>query len=118
MGSFRTWSDIDELAFHENAIALEVLARSQAPHLNGPTSLKKNDVATIAWARHFLDDFALVAAGPGEACNISAACLELSQPEESTLTVRVAKNEDFNANARQRLSEVIQVMNLVRQRGM
>lgn len=40
----------------------------------------------------FLDDFALVASGPGGPDNVTAACLELNA-ESQTYTVRVAKNE-------------------------
>ena len=39
-----------------------------------------------------LNDFALVASGPGGANNVTAACLEL-QDESQTYTLRVAKNK-------------------------
>ena len=113
MCSHKIWSDVDELAFHENAILLEALARSQAKQ---PHTERRNH-SDLAWARDFLDDFALIAAGPGEASNVAAACLELSQDREDSITIRVAKNEDFDFGGRQRLAQVVEVMNQVRQRG-
>jgi hypothetical protein len=114
MCSYNVWSDVDELAFHENTILLEALARSQAeqPHT------KKTIRSDLVWARDFLDDFALIAAGPGEASNVAAACLELAQDDEDSITIRVAKNEDFDLKERQRLSRVVEIMNRVRHRGM
>lgn len=113
MGSYDVWSGADELAFHENTILLEALARSQPEQPHAKKSIRPD----LAWARDLLDDFALIAAGPGEASNVAAACLELNGDDEDSTTIRVAKNEDFNYEARQRLTEVVEIMNQVRRRG-
>jgi len=113
MCSYKVWPNIDELAFYENIILLEALARSQANQL--PTKIRGR--SGLMWARDFIDDFALVAASPGGASNVAVACLEIDQ-DANSITIRVAKNEDFNLEARQRLSLVVEVMNQVTQGGM
>jgi hypothetical protein len=61
----KIWQDVDELAFDENAILLGALACSQ---------VERRNRTDLAWARDSLGDFALIAAGPGEATNVAAAC--------------------------------------------
>ncbi|KAH6668366.1 hypothetical protein B0J14DRAFT_704039 [Halenospora varia] len=118
MCSYQVWEEVDELAFHENAIFLEACARSQAEESHSLRNIHQTNHLDLRWARDFLDDFALIAAGPGEASNVAAACLESNQTGEDFITIRVAKNEDFDSEARQRLSQIAQIMNQVRQRGM
>lgn len=115
MHSRNIWTNIDELAFYEDAIYLEACARSQDKASHGLDDTPRID---HPWARDFLDDFALIAAGPGGASNVTAACLETSQNEEDSIIVRVAKNEDFDFQGRQRLSRIVEVLNQVRQKGM
>ena len=112
MCSYKVWSNVDELAFYENAILLEAVARSRAEQ----PATQRGDHSDFIWARDFLDDFALVAAGPGKASNVAAACLEMNQ-DESSFTIRIAKNEDFNFQAKQRLSRIVEVMNQMTQEG-
>ena len=118
MSSCRVWADIDELRFHENAIFLEACARSQVKE---PPSRSYNqqpsDLYSFPWARDFLDYFALIASGSRGASNVSAACLELGQSNQNVITIRVAKNEDFNSQTRQRLFQICDIMNQVRRRG-
>jgi len=116
MCSHNTWDGIDELAFYENTIFLESYARSQVVESHSGSNSHQYPLLELPWARDFLDDFALIAAGPGEASNVSAACLELSQDGDS-MTIRVAKNENFDSPSRQRLSQIIDIMNQVRSRG-
>ena len=81
MCSYKACSDVDELAFHEKAILLEAHDRSQAMS----PFIERGDHSDLIWARDFLDDFALVAAGPGGASNVAAVkgtkMETLSRPE-------------------------------------
>jgi hypothetical protein len=122
MDPYRIWKDVDELAFHENNIILELLGRSQ-----GTTPLKllssrnpvKHDGQSdgLEWVPHLLDDFALVAAGAGGASNVAAACLELNQIIGKRFIIRIAKNEDFSCTQLQCLKDIVTVMNRVKQGG-
>ncbi|CZT13562.1 uncharacterized protein RAG0_17055 [Rhynchosporium agropyri] len=112
------WRETDELAFHEKALYLEACSRSQKEESQSQLDVDVRNKLDLPSARHFLDDFALIAAGPGGASNVTAACLELSQSNEDVITIRVAKNEDFNLQARQRLSQITAIMNQVRERDL
>ncbi|OLE52393.1 MAG: hypothetical protein AUG51_18315 [Acidobacteria bacterium 13_1_20CM_3_53_8] len=122
MEPYRIWKDVDELAFYENSIILELLGRSQG---NAPPKLatsevpfKTNDPShDLEWVTHLLDDFALVAAGAGGAANVAAASLEFDHVLENCFIVRVAKNEDFTIAQFQCLKDIIIIMNQVKQRG-
>jgi hypothetical protein len=114
MCSIKVWNKVDELAFHEKAIFLESGSRSQEAEFH---DIVQTDQLDLPLAGDFLDDFALIAAGPGEASNVTAACLELGQAGEEAITIRVAKNEDFNSQACQRLLRIVELMNQVRQKG-
>ncbi|CZS94346.1 uncharacterized protein RCO7_10296 [Rhynchosporium graminicola] len=102
---------IDELAFHEKAVFLEACSRSQKEESPSQLNINVQNKLDLPSARHFLDSFALVAASPGGAPNVTAACLELSQSNSKEITIRIAKNEDFNVQARQRLSQITGIMN-------
>ena len=85
--------------YHRNvwtnhAILLEACARSQTEHAHGRGNNRNTD---HPWVRAFLDAFALVAADPGEAPDVTAVCLEVSQDEEDSKIIRVAKNEEFDS---------------------
>jgi hypothetical protein len=122
MDHYSIWKDVDELAFHENNIILELLGRSQGtapPKLpssgNSVKIERHND--DLEWVTHLLDDFALVAAGAGGASNVAAACLELNHVLGNCFIIRVAKNEDFSFAQLQCLKDIVAIMNQVKQRG-
>lgn len=119
MYSRNVWKDIDELGFHEQAIFLEACSRSQDKEPNSHINIRQPDKLDLPSASYFLDDFALVAAGPGGASNVTAACLELSQGSDGNeiITIRLAKNEAFDLQAQEMLSQITEIMNHARQRG-
>ena len=84
------------MGFFENAILLELKYRSQgkpvkmdSPNIEGNDTLRQE-------TRNFLDDFALVASGPGGPDNVSAASMEISEIDDKTLVLRVARNGGLN----------------------
>ncbi len=86
------WQGIDRLSFFENAILLELKYRSQGQPVKMRTpSIKRKD-PLVQESRDFLDDFALVASGPGGPDNVSAACMEISKNDDQILVLRVARN--------------------------
>lgn len=98
---YPVWQGIDRLSFFENAILLELKYRSQGKpikmrspgsddHMDLEGLDKKNHLAHES--RDFLDDFALVASGPGGPENVSAACLEISETNDQDLVLRLARN--------------------------
>ena len=96
MTCFQVWQGVDRLSFFENAILLELKARSQgkpvkmhSPNIDGNDTLRQE-------SRNFLDDFALVASGPGGPDNVAAASMEISEINEKNLVVRVARNGGLN----------------------
>ncbi len=122
MQRLNIWKGLDELAFYENTIILEVLERSQGI---SPTSIANSnrrrgsneDDGEIKWVSDFVDDFALIAAGSGGASNVTAACLEREDPPTTCLTVRVAKNEAFKPAEIRYLERIIMTMNKVKNGG-
>ncbi|ERF70417.1 hypothetical protein EPUS_05236 [Endocarpon pusillum Z07020] len=119
MQGVNIWKNLDECAFYENTIILELLDRSQE---ESPTNIVKaerrsnpnNTNEVTEWFCDFLDDFALIAAGPGGASNVTAACLEREELPTRTLTVRVAKNESFKPSEIQYLEGIMTIVNKVR----
>ena len=86
MEPYKPWESIDALAFHENAIVMELLGRSQ-----GPASVRNeyraekhhNDYYSV---QYLLDDLALVASGAGGAANVAAACMVVFNAELNRAT--------------------------------
>ena len=92
----QVWQGVDRLAFFENAILLELKYRSQgkpvkmdSPNIEGNDTLRQE-------VRNFLDDFALLASGPGGPDNVSAASMEISEMDDKNLVLRVARNGGLN----------------------
>jgi len=92
----QVWQGIDRLSFFENAILLELKYRSQGQpvKMHFPTIERKDSLGQES--RDFLDDFALVASGPGGPDNVSAACMEISEKNDHILVLRVARNGGIN----------------------
>lgn len=113
MEPYKPWESIDALAFHENAIVMELLGRSQ-----GPASVRNeyraekhhNDYYSV---QYLLDDLALVASGAGGAANVAAACMDISDTPPKCIIIRIAKNEDFTPKEVQVLKEIVAIMNRV-----
>jgi hypothetical protein len=122
MERLNVWNSLDELAFYENAIILELLERSQGI---SPVSIANSDrrrdnnedCGEVSWVSDFVDDFALIAAGAGGASNVTAACLEREESPAVCFTVRVAKNEPFKPREEQYLEGIIMTMNKVKKGG-
>jgi hypothetical protein len=117
MEGSNVWNGLDELAFYENAMILELLERSQgiSPVANSGRRRDSNKgCGELPWVSDFVDDFALIAAGSGGAPNVTAACLEREESPAVCFTVRVAKNEPFNAREEQYLEGIIMTMNRVK----
>ena len=116
------WNGLDELAFYENAMILELLERSQGI---SPVSIANSGCrrdsnkggGELPWVSDFVDDFALIAAGSGGAPNVTAACLEREESPAVCFTIRVAKNEPFKAREEQYLEGIIKTMNRVKNGG-
>lgn len=88
----QVWQGIDRLSFFENAILLELKHRSQGkPVRMHSRGIERKDPLDQE-SRNFLDDFALVASGPGGPDNVSAVCMEISERDEHILVLRVARN--------------------------
>ena len=84
------------MSFFENAILLELKYRSQGKpvKMHSPSIERKDPLDQER--RNFLDDFALVASGPGGPENVSAACMEISERDDQILVLRVARNGGFD----------------------
>lgn len=78
MYSQKVWREVDELAFHEKAVFLEACSRSQKEESHNQVNIYELNKLDFASARDFLDNFALIATGPGGAPNVAVACLDLS----------------------------------------
>ena len=96
MTNCQVWQGIDRLSFFENAILLELKYRSQGKpvKMHSLRIERKNPLGQES--RNFLDDFALVASGPGGPDNVSAACMEISERDDQILVLRVARNGGIN----------------------
>jgi hypothetical protein len=122
MESLNIWDGLDELAFYENTIILELLQRSQgiSPVRFAKSNRRRDsnkDYGEVSWVSDFVDDFALIAAGSGGASNVTAACLERQESPTVCFTVRVAKNEPFRPREEQYLEGIIMTMNKVKNGG-
>jgi hypothetical protein len=116
------WSGLDELAFYENTMILELLERSQGISpvtIANPGRRRDSNKSCgeLPWVYDFVDDFALIAAGSGGAPNVTAACLEREESPAVCFTVRVAKNEPFKPREEQYLESIIMTMNKVKTGG-
>ncbi len=110
MTGCQVWQDIDRLSFFENAILLELKYRSQGQpvKMHSPSMERKDPLGQES--RDFLDDFALVASGPGGPDNVSAACMEISENDDQILVLRVARNGGINDEMLCRLRGTIRSM--------
>ena len=104
------WQGIDRLSFFENAILLEVKYRSQGKPIKMTSHIIETKDPLGQGSRDFLDDFALVASGPGGPDNVSAACMENSEREDQMLVLRVARNGGLNDEMLCRLKTTIRSM--------
>jgi hypothetical protein len=122
MERLNLWNGLDEHAFYENTIILELLERSQgiSPISIANSDLRRGgnkDCGAGLWVSDFVDDFALIAAGSGGAPNVTAACLEREESPVACFTIRVAKNEPFKPREAQYLEGIIMTMNKVKKGG-
>ncbi|EXJ91774.1 hypothetical protein A1O3_00324 [Capronia epimyces CBS 606.96] len=112
------WRSLDRVAFCENAILLEVKDPSQGKAHKTPANHSELTTATAArsWRdeqslRNFLDDVALVAAGPGGKDKVAAVCLErewqTAEKSGLSLCLRVARNEGFDEQACSQLQHLL-----------
>ena len=107
MTCYQVWQGIDRVSFFENAILLELKYRSQGKpvKMHSPSIERKDPVDQEI--RNFLDDFALVASGPGGPDNVFAACMEISERDDRILVLRVARNGGINDEVLCRLKGTI-----------
>ncbi|KIW22049.1 uncharacterized protein PV07_12554 [Cladophialophora immunda] len=108
------WRSLDRVAFCENAILLEVKSQSQG---KAHITRSKDIVMARPWRdeqslRNFLNDAALVAAGPGGKDNVVATCLEWETTHK--LCLRVARNEGFDEKACNQLQHHESLEGLIR----
>lgn len=96
MISSNVWQGIDRVAFHENAILLDVKLRSLGnpikPTIYDDPQVEPKDGLTPQHVRNILDDLALVASGDGGSDNVSAVCMEHDE-SLGTSTFRMSSNE-------------------------
>jgi hypothetical protein len=96
MISVDVWQGVDRLAFHENAILLDVKVRSQGDPsrsaIRNHGHVESQDGLTPQLICGVLDDFALVVSGNGGKDNVSAACMECDE-ELGTITLRISSND-------------------------
>ena len=110
MTCFRVWQGVDRLSFFENAILLELKCRSQgkpvkmhSPNIEGLDTLRQE-------TRNFLDDFALVASGPGGPDNVATASMEISEMDDKNLVLRVARNGGLNDEMLYRVKRTVRTI--------
>lgn len=110
------WQGIDRLSFFENAILLELKYRSQGKPVTMRSAGGSDDLGLrniegknqlTQESRDFLDNFALVASGPGGPDNVSAACMEISERDDHILVLRVARNAGLSDEMLCRLRGII-----------
>lgn len=96
MISSDVWEGIDYVAFHENAILLDVKLRCQGNPtrsvIQNDKYVESQDGLTPQLIRNTLDDFALVVAGDGGKENVSAVCMEHNE-ELRMITLRISSND-------------------------
>lgn len=107
MTRYQVWQGIDRLSFFENAILLELKYRSQGKpvKMHSPSISREDPLGKES--RNFLDDFALVASGPGGPDNVCAACMEISERDDRILVLRVARNGGINDEVLCRLKGIV-----------
>ena len=110
---FDVWQGIDRLAFHENAILLDVRLRSQGvpikSALPNDDDIQSDDDPSPQLIRNVLDDVALVLSGHGGKDNVSAVCME-NDEERHTITLRVSSNDGIDE---QKLGDLEGLLQLV-----
>ena len=93
------WQGIDRLAFHENAILLDVRLRSQGAPIRSTAfyddQIQSDEDLSPQLIRNVLDDLALVLAGQGGKDNVSAISME-NDPDLHIITLRVSSNDGIN----------------------
>ncbi len=108
----QVWQGIDRLAFHENAILLDVKLRSQGVPIKTVVSTndssKADDGLSCQLIRCFLDDLALVLSGHGGKDNVAAVCME-NDDEHNMIILRVARNDGVSEQKLSELDRLIQV---------
>jgi hypothetical protein len=118
MISFDVWQGLDCLAFHENAILLDVAFGSQGVPIrsavHNDNDVESQDGLTPQLARNVLDDFALVLSGRGGKENVSAVCMEHDE-ELRTITLRSSRNDGIDKQKRGELEGLLQL--ITRPRG-
>lgn len=96
MISSNVWQGVDRVAFHENAILLDVKLRSLdnpiKPTIQDDQHVEPQDGLTAQHVRNILDDLALVLSADGGSDNVSAVCMEHDE-SLSTITLRMASND-------------------------
>jgi hypothetical protein len=113
----KPWESINALAFHENAIIMELLGRSQGLPTKRSDYRTEKDQDNHYSVQYLLDDLALVASGAGGAPNVAAACMEIGDTPSKCIIIRIAKNEDFTPAEIQVLKDIITIMNRVGTEG-
>ena len=115
MISVDVWQGIDYLAFHENAILLDVKLRSQGDPIRSAihnhSYVEFQDGLTPQLICNVLDDFALVVSGNGGRDNVSAVCMEYNQ-ELRTINFRISSNDGIEE---QKLADLQGLLYLIRQ---
>ena len=96
MISVDVWQGIDRLAFHENAILLDVRLRSQGDPTRSAIDTHNHagsqDGLTPQLICNILDEFALLVSASGGKDNVSAACMEYDK-DLRTVTFRISSND-------------------------
>ena len=95
------WDNLDERAFYENTMILELVERSQGI---SSMSIAESDYyrdsndhhGELKWVSDFVDDFALIAAGSGGASNVTAACLEREDFIPCEPTIALARLREYS----------------------
>ena len=108
------WQGLDRLSFCENAILLDLKARSQGAPTRARFGSDDGDALpdghlSRQMVRDFLDDFALVAAGNGGKDHVSATCMEI-RDQDQTMVLRVAKNEGLDEQTLRGLNDIAKLM--------
>ncbi|KAK5202894.1 hypothetical protein LTR41_011363 [Exophiala xenobiotica] len=113
MISVDAWQEIDYLAFHENAILLDVKLRSQGDPIRSvihhDEHIESPDRLAPQLIRNVLDDFALEVSGEGGKDNVSAVCMEHDE-ELRMITLRVSSNDGIQE---QKLADLQGLLHLI-----
>ena len=74
-----------------------------SPNIEGLETLRQE-------TRNFLNNFALVASGPGGPDNVAAASMEISEMDDKNLVLRVARNRGLNDEMLYRVKRTIRTI--------